>query len=56
MTRPVAPDRNGKLSIPLPFEDAIAVALETAPEPEEVRPFGKRPGLKPDRPVRSKKK
>lgn len=52
-------DKSGdsrKISIPIPFEDAIAAALKTPPEPEEARPFGKRARPKPDRPVRSKKK
>jgi hypothetical protein len=50
------PKPGGKLSIPMPFEAAIAAALETPPEPEDARPFGKRARPKPDRPVRSKKK
>jgi hypothetical protein len=51
-----APKRNGKLKIELPFEDAIAAALETPPEPDEVKPFGKKASTHPDRPLRSKQK
>lgn len=35
------PNERDDLLIPLPFEDAIAAALETPPEPEEDHPFGK---------------
>jgi hypothetical protein len=37
-------ERTSKLRVPLPFEDAIAAALETPPEPDEDKPgsFGKR--------------
>jgi hypothetical protein len=52
--------RNGKLKIELPFEDAIKAALETPPEPEDVRPFGKRKAKvarqRPDRQLRSQGK
>jgi len=30
--------RNGKLSIPLPFEDALRAALKVKPEPESKKP------------------
>lgn len=44
------------LSVPLPFEDAIAAALETPPEPEDKKPFGKRAGPQRKEKVRSTKK
>ena len=48
---------NGKRTkVPLPFEDAIRAALDTPPEPEESKPFGKRTRREPDRQVPSKKK
>ena len=31
------PRRNGKLSIPLPFDDAVKAALEVKPEPRKPR-------------------
>jgi hypothetical protein len=38
------PQRNGKLRIPLPFEDAVKAGLETKPPPETKRTGN---GLKP---------
>jgi hypothetical protein len=35
--------RSGPLKIELPFAEAIKAALETPPEPEESKPFRKKP-------------
>ena len=40
-------ERDTAPPIPLPFEEAVKAALETDPEPNEDKPFGKRkPGPK----------
>lgn len=50
MAQPKKPaERNGKLTIPLPFEDAIRTALEVKPPPKP--PRKKRELKKPSRPA-----